>query len=650
MGAISGIINTNTDLENRDDYCKKITSTLAPYKIDNILTNETSNAFFVYANQVFTKEDNYNIGAYYHKETNNFMIADCMIDNRDSLFLKIDPSYLHNKPKDQVSDQELLYAAYLSLGTKFTDYVCGIFSFVIYNDKKKECLIFTDHTSTRTIHYMIDNGIIYFATLFETIKKCVNKPLELNEEWLSFADALPNPDLIYRVEQSPYIGIYTVEAGHYISIKDNEVKAHCYYNPSKVKLHLNLKTDEEYKNYFINLLDTCTTSLLRSNKNTGCTLSSGLDSSAVACLAARALEKRGETLHSYTSVPLKDFNAATLNTKGVYEIEDESFGPIAIKEKYKNLSINLVDCKGKTAFTAMRNTIKLNELPHKSLVNYTWMSEIYDLASKNDCKIMLKGQYGNSTISNGKILSRVYQELLSFKFISAIKQSKEFIRVNKIPKKLFIKNFINSYKAKFKLDLSELDKFYLRKDLIDKYHIRKELKKNFTKEGGTYIDSKAQFRRYVYDTRILQHLGLFDTRLSLIYGVVIRDPAKDKRMIDFVFNAPNSCMVHNGVERRMIREYMKGIIPDEILNVTNRRGRQSSDYAYRVNNAFNLGIKKEILTALDNKKLYDYLDASKIELLKKRIENSNKLDEDEIQNILCICSLSVFLQIHYGNC
>jgi asparagine synthase (glutamine-hydrolysing) len=95
---------------------------------------------------------------------------------------------------------------------------------------------------------------------------------------------------------------------------------------------------------------------------------------------------------------------------------------------------------------------------------------------------------------------------------------------------------------------------------------------------------------------------------------------------------------------------MKGIIPDEILKVTNRRGRQSSDYAYRVNNAFNLGIKKEILTMLENKKLYDYLDASKIELLKKRIENSNKLNEDEIQNILCICSLSVFLQIHYGNC
>ena len=639
MAAISGVININNDNFNKEELKERLETSLNGYKIDKKESLIAPNLVFVSGMQYFTKEDQFNISPYYDEERKIAFATDCMIDNREELIPQVKENLI-STDLSKISDQELIYASYLTFGLDFPKKLLGIFSLAIYHTDTKEFYLFTDHTSTRTIHYAINGDYIYFATLLNSIKLASDKKYNLNEEWISFAMALSNPDLIYNVEESPYEGIYTVEAGHYISIIDSKIKSHCYYSPSKNRNKFKYKTDKEWKEAFVSCLDNCVKSVLRSSKNTGCTLSSGLDSSSVACLALRHLKKENKKLYSYTSVPLKDYLAST--TKDKYEIDDESFGPEIIKKYYDNLETNYVDCKGKTAFTDLKRTIKLTELPHKSLVNYTWISEIYDLASKNDCKIMLKGQYGNSTISNGKILSRVYQEIRSLRFKTAIKEAKAFCNYRRVSKKYFLKTFLKSYIDKFFLDVSAVDDYYLKPELIKKYNIKKVMKKNFTREGGSYMDSRKQFERYVYDARILQHLGLFDTHLSLIYGVIIRDPAKDKRIIDFVFNASRACFVENGVERRMVRDYMRGIVPDEILDIVNRRGLQSSDYAYRVNQIWKTELKAKVLNAIETDILKDYFDNRKLENLKEEISAKDDINSDKIQETLCLVSLAEF--------
>lgn len=664
MAAISGVIKTTGGLENLEAIKSAMTKSLQGYKIDKINTQTNPEFVFVSGEQYFTKEDHYSISPYYDEKRQIVFATDCMIDNREELiplvkenlvtdmseFFKEDVadsmSDSFKKACEKISDQELIYAAYLSFGPDFPKKVLGIFSFAVYHLDSKEFYLYTDHTSTRTIHYALDGDYIYFGTLLNSIKaatkETTKKSYKLNEEWISLASALANPDMIYKVNLSAYEGIYTVEAGHYIFIKNGKIKSHSYYNPAKEAKEnkLKYKSDKDWREAFVSTLNTCVKSVLRSEKNTGCTLSSGLDSSSIACLALKELKKEDKKLYSYTSVPLKDYLASADSDK--YAIDDESFGPKIIKKYYDNLEPNFVDCKGKTAFSDLENTIKLTELPHKSLVNYTWISEIYELASANDCKVMLKGQYGNSTISNGKILSRVYQDLRKCKFVTALKEAKAFCNYRKVSKKYFLKTFLKTFMNKFFLDISAIDEHFLRADLIEKYKIKQLIKENFTREGGSYMDSRKQFERYVYDTRILQHLGLFDTRLSLIYGLVIRDPAKDKRIIDFCFRADTSCFVKNGVERRMVRDYMRGIVPDEILDIVNRRGLQSSDYAYRVNQVWKHELKSKVLSSLGNPFLLEYFDKEKIENFKKELEAKEQINSDQIQETLCLVSLSEF--------
>ena len=54
---------------------------------------------------------------------------------------------------------------------------------------------------------------------------------------------------------------------------------------------------------FVSLYSTAVKKRLRTSKEVGATLSSGLDSTSVCILAARGLEPYGKELHSWTSVP-----------------------------------------------------------------------------------------------------------------------------------------------------------------------------------------------------------------------------------------------------------------------------------------------------------------------------------------------------------
>ena len=56
----------------------------------------------------------------------------------------------------------------------------------------------------------------------------------------------------------------------------------------------------------------------------------------------------------------------------------------------------------------------------------------------------------------------------------------------------------------------------------------------------------------------------------------------DKRMIELCLRLPFQCFAWNGVERRLVREYLAGYVPDTIRLTTQQRGRQRGDASMRM--------------------------------------------------------------------
>ena len=94
----------------------------------------------------------------------------------------------------------------------------------------------------------------------------------------------------------------------------------------------------------------------------------------------------------------------------------------------------------------------------------------------------------------------------------------------------------------------------------------------------------------------------------------------EKRVIEFILSLPSDEFVSNGEERFLIRNSMKGLLPEEIRTNWKNRGIQSADWIQRLQPHWN-ELKREIKQALDDEIIKKYFDINKLEKLLLKYDN-----------------------------
>lgn len=631
-GAIWGIVRLQ---KKQIDWTKisEMEQSMREYRIDRIDRLVEDPVYFSCAHQYVICGSEKEKLPFYDEKRQIYFTADCILDNREELLTTLFDA------TDEMTDGELAYLAFLTWGEDFVQHLVGIFSFAIYLEAQNQVLLYTDHTGSRCINYCLRNEDFVFSTTYGPILQAFGEDnMQFCEKWLAGCEAFRAPDMILFPGLTPFEGVYQLEAGHYLRVTKEKTEKICYWNPTKSVKKLVLSEDGEYKKRFLELFKTCVQSMLRSAGKTAMTLSSGLDSSAVACVAAPLLAERGEELFTYTSVPLKDFPCVD-----GFDLMDESAGPMLLASLHSNLRPQFVSCEGKAAFSEIERFVRYTEVPGKSNANLLWMDEIYRQAQAQGCCMVLKGQFGNSTISYGAILSLVYQRLQKLKVLEAKTAVCEFMKKRRVTKGNVFRVMKSEWKKKWVPDLSMIEDSFLQERLKEKYHIKKVIRRMLRQGGGSAMDSEKEHKNFMNDLRIFQHLGLYDTKLGLAHGIILRDPTKDKRMIEFCMSLPMECFVNHGIERRMVREYMEDIVPQAIRNDVNHRGLQSADFVFRSNLQWS-NYKEEVLSLLSNPQLTRFLNQTKLEKLRKEVRELPELsDKTMVQNITVLQSLSLFL-------
>ncbi len=635
-GAIWGHVNlSGKKLEK--NRLPQIEQTMEAYKIDRVDRMFRDHVYFACAHQYVVAGAEKEILPLYDEERDVYFMADCILDNREEVARLLGVSV------EETTDGRLAYLAYLAWGEEFVKHLAGIFSFAVYNKNKGEILIYTDHTGSRCIHYCKRGSDVVFSTTMGPVLQMLGEEsFSLSEQWLAACEAFRAPDMIIFPGLTAFEGVFQVEAGHYVKISNGTIKKIRYWNPAKEVKKLRLANDEEYKQLFLDTFRTCVKEMLRSAGKTAMTLSSGLDSSAVACLAAPLLKEREENLYTYTSVPLEDFEC-----EEGFALMNESGGPKLVSAQYSNVITNFVSCEEKTAFSELERFVDYTELPGKSNANLVWLDDIYTRARKEGCRLVLKGQFGNSTISYGAILSLVYQRLLKLDIPGAKRATTAFMRRRRVTKENVIRVAKAALKEKWMPDLSMVEESFVRQELFRKYGIRNEIKKMLRRGGGSLMDSEREHKNFMTDLRILQHLGMYDTKIGLAHGIIIRDPTKDKRMIELCMALPMECFAHDGVERRLVREFMEGIVPAEIRNDVEHRGLQSADFVFRLNKHWQQ-YKADIIRRLESGNIYRILDKEKVQKLISELKEAETIrDTSMAQDVTVLLSLSMFLEKYH---
>lgn len=556
----------------------------------------------------------------------DFFTGDVILDNRDEVF-----EALGMKPDATMPDGEIVRLAFERLGQDSLNLLLGAYVFVKYDSVKKKVEIVGDAVGNRYVLYCQQGSVLYFSSLMEPLTKIIRNP-KICEAWFAAYLGLYGLNMFMDCEKEPIEGVLRTEPASYNYFEQDLIMhKSIYWNPEKPVKRKKEGDDDFYRDKFLELYRKCVKDVLRSDGETGIFLSGGYDSTSVACLAAPILKERGKKLYSFTSVPLKDY----VSDLDDYYLTDESGVVRNTADYLGNVETTFIDMKDIDIWEERRHFADIIEMPYKSISNMIWLYEGFKQSAAKGAKIILSGSFGNGTVSFDNYNQYMLELLRRLKLKDYWKQinllHEEYHGSRKHLLKytawcLFNKNVPN------RMDGRTVSSF-ARDELLTKYGIGMFEKKEERRFKKSYNHHDAYHRLFLGRDNF-RHYGEFDLRESLYTGVILRDPTRDKRMVDFVLSAPAECFSKGIESRRLIYTYMRDIMPTGFFE-KKYQGRQSSDLKYR------LLLKKESVMASLKQIPDQYRDSRIIDVAKVEnfLKNNSLEDMDNGELFLCFSTL-----------
>ena len=544
-----------------------------------------------------------------------YFTADVILDNRQELYSKL---WGEKRVLSEIPDGELLFKMYLQYGQNCLDNLLGAYAFVYYDRQRNRVDIIIDAVGDRCVYYAIKNHILYFSSLMEPLVKLTGAGL--NDRWITDFLAMDHLFMSNEAEETPYEGIYRVAPAQRVTIQNGRVEKALYWDPFVDFQELKLEDDRAYADSFRKVFERAVRDAMRSMGKTSILLSGGLDSNAVAAVASNILKERGENLYSFTSVPLKNYKTKDNG----YDLEDETQAVKRTAEFLGNIEPTFVELEGVDPWTGRKQELHIMEMPYKSVQNMLWIPECMRQAYCKGSRLMLSGSFGNTTISYTNL--EVYMNDLYHqkKWRALKKELRTFAEVEGFPVRYAWKKIKSAQKESsyLKTDWESLyGKSFVRPAMIHETGADERMLSMNRKFAEASL-SHDNARRLMIQDVALRQIGEAATKHSLATGVILRDPTKDKRVIEFCLRLPADQFCKEGAERRLVREYMKDIVPAHILEAKTK-GKQSADMNFRLSLCWEK-IRKEWIalyqTNLDSK----YVDSA---LACKQLVGKNDIEQ-----------------------
>jgi asparagine synthase (glutamine-hydrolysing) len=218
------------------------------------------------------------------------MTADARIDNREEL---IDTLELRGLPAE-ITDCDLILAAYEQWGEHCPEYLLGDFAFAIWDQAKQQLFCARDHFGVKPFYYYQSETTFIFASEIKAILCHPDVPATLNETRI--ADYLV--PMFHDTRITSYQHILRLPPAHCCTVSSAQIQCDRYWQLD-ASHNIQFSSDEEYAQEFRKIFTEAVRCRLRSAFPIGSELSGGLDSSSITCVARTLLP---EALHTFSAV------------------------------------------------------------------------------------------------------------------------------------------------------------------------------------------------------------------------------------------------------------------------------------------------------------------------------------------------------------
>ena len=505
-----------------------------------------------------TEEDILETSIFYNYKSGLSICADSRIDNRDYLRKTLCVT-------NPVSDQELILRSYLKWGSDCVNYLLGDFAFVVYDKERDSLICARDHMGVRPLFMGLFGDSIVLSSDIRSIFHVFQDEVILDTESLSSNNLLD----LDRLKITGFKNIRSVEAGSVIEVCGHQIKEWRYWTPHPISTER--RADQEWIDGLRTVMSEAVRCRMRSTSIPCIELSGGIDSNAVAHLAA-------STDHKFVSI--------SILAQGIDETDESSLIQESIEAlKCDKISIHIEDL---SYFEHLNKSIQFTGRVH-STASLCLLPSIYKKASSFGHKVILDGYDGDTTIGFGferlAILSaradwgQIFNEIKSIKNVSSDMSDTRIWDRYVLP---VLNEGMGYYGV---LEMTRLVKYlsiYTELSLLQSINYVLRRLRNFVQgveslSSGAYEGLSLPIRdfRAGCDNWVAYNLdginnpillwGLeWKNAMAAAYGLEARHPFMDKRVVEYSLAMPTHLKLREGYNRWALRKSLPDSLPNSI--------------------------------------------------------------------------------------
>ena len=440
--------------------------------------------------------------------------------------------------RPEASDLEVASEVFLRLREGCVDHLRGDFAFVIKTKSDGAIFAARDHFGVRPFFYHLTEKGLSFSNSLAQLVQSEHVPQKLCEEWqINFLNGIYSP-----ADSTIWQHIKRLPPAHILPLKNQPSPPRRYWQlqcPPERKL----SEDEAIYGLREELFRAVECRLPAKGKKLACELSGGIDSTAVAGIAAHL--RSGQDIHCFSHV----MRTEDLQNPNMRDERER----ILDFCKLHDLDPCLIDDEGQGLLDDLLRQCRILGTPPQV---YTTLASLrlYERAAEPGCGVLFSGFGGDECVSMrspGTFLNEFAQK----KRWRALLREMRAKQPNLWP--LSLARFILSYPFRSK------ERYFPQRN--DPWYLLDERYRRHPSVG--YASNKNSFDRTLslLPNRLHTAERLEESVLSAEhFGLEYRYPLFDLQLIEYFLSLPVEFKLKTGLNRHLIRQALDGITPDSI--------------------------------------------------------------------------------------
>lgn len=472
------------------------------------------------------------------------------------------------------TDTEAVLRAYAEWGADCLSRMNGIFAFAVWDEAARSLFIARDRIGVKPFYYTLYNGALYFASEIKGLLSC-GVPAELDAEGVReimlLGPAIPCGSGVFK-------GVFELKPAECAVYDEHGLRKHIYWDYGcdggtsesfdEVKEHVRSLVTDAITRQTVSDVPLCTF------------LSGGLDSSLISSVTARRFAEQGRRLHTF-SVEYRD-NAKYFKAGKFQPNSDDEY--IQIMAKYLGTEHHRVIIDTPELVEALYTSTEARDLPGMADVDSSLLlfckkvREFSTVALSGECADEIFGGYPwyrdkDIRMTDGFPWSQstAYRAGLT---------RREFVPNEKAAQEYVYAKYLDTIGRAESEGLPPLEK-----------RMREMMRLNME--------------------WFMQTLLVRKDRMSMYWGLEVRVPFCDHRIVEYLYRVPWEYKDYLGREKGLLREAMSSWLPEEVL------WRKKSPYPKTHNPSYTAAVRERLREELSQTRcpVLDILDRGEIERL-----------------------------------